>query len=373
MAVDRIGSITALLLVPWTLKWLWAPLVDWSSPWWSYRRWVISAQAVMGGTLALFALLDPERHFPWMIAVLLVHALAAATQDVSIDALCISTIEPQSRGSVNGWMQAGMLLGRALFGGGALYVLARVSLATTIAMLVAVLWSAAALLALWRPRAEGRPTSESDVPASDAGSPTRASDWLAIVRDYRTWLALAFALIGGAAYEGVGALLGPYLIDVGVTLESVGFFKLVPAPLALAIGALAGGRISDRFGHVRVTWCALAALIALGVTLGLVQTFAGSGPMAWRWCIITLQYAAVGTFTASSYALFMDLAAARWKATLFSTMTGATNACEAGSTYLASQLAVRFGFGPTFIMMVVPSVLGLAIVPWLGRRPREGA
>ena len=48
------------------------------------------------------------------------HALAASTQDVAIDALAIGAVPPQTRGRLNGAMQAGMLTGRSVFGGGML-------------------------------------------------------------------------------------------------------------------------------------------------------------------------------------------------------------------------------------------------------------
>lgn len=73
-------------------------------------------------TLCLVPLLflDLRDDFVLVAWLLFLHAFAAATQDVAIDAWCISLIDPSERGAYNGWMQAGMLVGRSIMGGGAL-------------------------------------------------------------------------------------------------------------------------------------------------------------------------------------------------------------------------------------------------------------
>lgn len=360
--VERVATIVAILALPWALKWLWAPLIDVSSPRWSYRNWAITAQVVMGCALVPLPWLSPETMLPALLAAMLVHALAAATQDVAIDAMCVATIAVEERGRTNGWMQAGMLLGRALFGGGALWLISQTSLATGVALLVALLWGAALLLAVWpRKSRDAAPV----LPVEPGGS---LSDWLAILADRRFWIALAFAFVGGAAFEGVGILLGPYLIASGFTREQVGRFQLGPLAAALAVGALAGGRISDQFGHVRVAWCSLLCMILAACALALAEANAASESRALEQALIVFQWVVVGVFTASSYAMFMDLSAARWKATLFSVFMGATNACEAASGFAAGQLAAAFGFSTAFIMMTVPSLLGLLLLPLLRKR-----
>lgn len=363
LAVDRIATLTAILVLPWTLKWLWAPLIDRTSTVWPYRRWVISAQAMMGLTLIGLPLLDPNRDTALLTVLLLAHAVSAATQDVSIDAMCISSIERERRGRINGWMQAGLLLGRALFGGGALLLIAHTSLGVAVASLVAVLWSTAMLLAIWSPRRRNEvPPPVPNPTHQQVDGPSSAAGLAAILGDQRIWLAFAFALVGGTAFEGVGALLGPFLVESGVALESVGAFQLGPLAGALAIGALLGGRLADRFGHTVVAMCSLTIVAGLCVALGTADAYTQPDYHALRLGIIVALFAVVGTFTASSYALFMDLSTSRWKGTLFSAFMGATNACEAGSAFVAGQLAVNFGFPATFTMMIVPSLVGVGLL-----------
>ena len=121
--VAQFTSLTAVLVLPWVLKFLWAPVLDLlRGPRWGYRAWIVVSQLVMAATLVPLVWLDPVASFDSWRLLLLMHAVAAATQDVAIDALVIGTAPPQERGRLNGAMQAGMLVGRSLFGGGVLLV-----------------------------------------------------------------------------------------------------------------------------------------------------------------------------------------------------------------------------------------------------------
>jgi MFS family permease len=96
--VPRITALTALLILPWMFKFLWAPLVDAGrTPRWGFRAWIISAQLAMGLSLLPLIWLDPVGHFNWWGALLLVHAFCAATQDVAIDALAINSVPMEHR------------------------------------------------------------------------------------------------------------------------------------------------------------------------------------------------------------------------------------------------------------------------------------
>jgi len=72
----------------------------------------------MGLTLLPVVRLDLSTAHQMLLWVLLVHAVCAATQDVAIDALAVASVPAGERGAVSGWMQVGMLAGRARSAGG---------------------------------------------------------------------------------------------------------------------------------------------------------------------------------------------------------------------------------------------------------------
>lgn len=354
--IEQITGLTAMLVLPWTLKFLWAPLIDTlRSPRWTFRHWIVTAQTLMGLALVPLLWLDLSEDFGLFSALLLVHAVAAATQDVAIDALAISATDPRERGGINGWMQAGMLLGRSVFGGVALIADQWLGARVVILALIVTVWSSLALVAIAR-----------ETPAMLARrSRGFARTLTAALRERTTWAAVGFALVSGAAFEAVGAVAGPYLIDRGFSQSAVGSFLALPVVAAMVAGALYGGRLSDRHGRVRVVGTVLVAIAAVTAVIaaghGLSRSFA-LGALA-------VLYLLIGLFTASSYALFMDHTRRDLGATQFTSYMAATNACESWAGFTVGRLIAAFGYPPAFLAMAAASLLGLPLLRALGRVP----
>jgi MFS family permease len=366
--LGHITSLLALLALIWTLKFLWAPLVDaLRGPRWSLRAWIASAQAVMAGTLLPLAALDPARDFAVIAALLTAHSLAAATQDVAIDALAVRTVEAARRGTLNGCMQAGMLLGRGLFGGGALWMAAHWEEGGVIVGLVVVLGTSLALLPFVDER--GR------IPLPE-GSATAGARLESLARTLRAALArpatvagLAFALLAAAAFEAAGALAGPMLVDRGVAQESIGLFYGLPVALLMLGGALAGGALGDRGRRRHVLGAALAGVVAAVLAVAGVDLLDVSQPEA-RLVPLAAMYLFVGAFTAVSYAVFMDLTDPRIGGTQFSAFMAATNGCEAWTVWAAGAIAARAGYAAALVAMAAVSLASLGLLVRLA--PVEG-
>ncbi|REJ98458.1 MAG: hypothetical protein DWQ34_00265 [Planctomycetota bacterium] len=359
--VEDVTSFTALLVLPWTLKFLWAPVVDvCQSRFWTLKHWILAAQAVMVLTLLPLAWLDLGSQRDVILRWLLLHAFAAATQDAAIDALCIRVTDSNERGRLNGWMQAGTLLGRALLGGGALIVFDRLGQAGVVATLACT--TAVSAVFVWSARlprdlqpTEHRQARRFTIALADA------------MRLPWTWLGLAFALIGGAGFEALGAVTGPLLIDSGFSEDAVGILQAVPLPAGMVAGSLAGGWLADRYGHVRIVAISLV-LVALNVTaVAAGWEFAGRighFPLVALLCTNAL---GVGLLTASSFALLMDLTWPSTAATQFSAFMGAINACEAWAAFAVGKLIAAAGYGGSLAAMAAASLAALPILALIHR------
>jgi predicted MFS family arabinose efflux permease len=113
-------------------------------------------------------------------------------------------------------------------------------------------------------------------------------------------------------------------------------------------------------GGVIVCVCALA-LIPAGASATMLFAFYGA------------LYFCIGLFTASSYALFMDLTDARAGATQFTAFMAATNACEAWATWGGGRIVEGSGYALAFGAMAAVSVAGLIVLALLGRSRAAGA
>ena len=183
-----------------------------------------------------------------------------------------------------------------------------------------------------------------------------------------TWWGLAFALTSAAAFEATGQLAGPFLVDRGVAVSTVGLFFGVFVVAATLVGGLLGGVLADRRGHARMCAIFLVGFALMIVGLALADR-AGATPfalLAW----LTGMYFFIGLFTAASYALFMDLTDPRLGGTQFSAFMSATNGCESWSAWSGGRLAGAFGYAAAFIAMSAVSLATLPILAVLGRRQR---
>jgi len=352
--VAQITSLTAVLVLPWVLKFLWAPLLDLlRGPRWGYRAWIVVSQLCMAATLVPLVWLDPVASFDTWRLLLLMHAVAAATQDVAIDALVIGTAPPQERGRLNGAMQAGMLVGRSVFGGGVLIV--GTTLGTSGIIVALIAWICVPLVLILLVREPARLAVPTAVEAPMSAALTQ------VFRLRSTWIGLAFALTGAAAFEATGQLAGPFLVDRGVASGTIGVFFSVYVVAATLIGGLVGGWLSDRWGRTRALTVFLLAVVASVAALGWVD-LRGGASAAVLIAMLVAMYFTVGLFTVASYAYFMDLTHPRLGATQFTTFMAATNGCESWSAWAGGALVASSGYGSAFLVMAGVSLLALGFL-----------
>jgi MFS transporter, PAT family, beta-lactamase induction signal transducer AmpG len=366
--VGTIALLTSLVILPWAFKFLWAPLVDvLRGPRWGRRGWVIATQLLMGLSLMPLAILDWQSSLGLLFALLLLHAFAAATQDVAIDAWAISVTPPLERGMINGWMQAGMLLGRWLFGAGFLIVAHRIDDATAVIAMVAVIWLTTLAVLVSSDRDEYRARGALTLTVR-----LRLAEFLEtlaqVLRLRTTWLGILLALLAFAGFKGVGDIAGPFLVDQGLAQAEIGYF-FTAALVAMILGALGGGWAADRFGNARVirVFVVLALLVILGTSA--TTWLAAPGHPAVIAGMLGV-FGCAGLLTASAYALFMQITDPRLGATQFSAYMGAINACEAWAGFTAGQLAERFDYPLAFVAVALATLLALPII---GRLRAEGA
>lgn len=391
MPVEQITQLTAVLVIPWTLKFLWAPLVDFlRTPNWSRRHWVIAAQTVMGLTLLPLVWLDPQENFRWLVLLLPAHAFAAATQDVAIDALCISETQPSERGQLNGWMQTGVLLGRAAMGGGALLLAEWIGDAAVVGVLIGITTFSGGLLLSHSPPAihedEATATRPPQVPvvsdtAAASALPRRDSQptgWpvfrqrvigplAAAFTTQAAILAVAFALLAPAAFKALEVVIGPFLIDRGYFEVEVGQFTAIVMIGAMVSGSVLGGLLADRFPRRPFVAFALTLVVVCIAALAMAD-IAHSGARGWHLPVLLGATAfSIGLFTVAVYALLMDLTRPDVAATQFSAFMGATNGCEAWSTFTMGQLTARIGYPGAMLALCGASLLALPLL--FGMRP----
>jgi len=355
VSLEAITTLTTLATVPWILKFFVAPAIDFGLrrriP---LRRWIVACQLAMSATLLPLAFIDWSTQFEILLGIVVFHALFAAVQDVSIDTLAIYTVPPAELGRVNGWMQAGMLTGRAGVAAGSTLLATRFEHPAAAVVVLAVL-IALPLLVLVVAVKE---------PAIDAVR-SRSGGLAKRVFSRNGIAGLGIALLVGGGFEFFGVSAGPRLTDAGASSQALAIFYGLLAPGGLAVGALAGGALTDRIGALRATGCSLAFVTAVLVSIAVADLTGLDGArLAW----FAVAYLAIGGLTSSSYALLMSLSRGEFAATRFSLFMAMTNACEAWSGFVGGRFA-SYSYGLTLLTLALVACIAALPLFVLSRRP----
>jgi len=350
VSLTGVGFVSALSL-PWTLKVLWAPLVDrYGSRRFGRRRsWMVPAMAAMLVCTLLLGQLDPATDLPLVLAMFFALNVAAATQDIAVDGFAVATLRGRELGPANAAQVGGFKLGNLVGGGVLLAVSATLGWAGVFACMAAAI--AVAMIAVLL-------TAE---PADDAPTPDGA---LAVVRRIlaELWAQPRYAGFLFAAKFGEtlgGALLKVSMQRHGFSRELIGTIDGIFGSIATVLGAVVGGVIARRWGWSRALFGMSAlqggALVAIAVyqvgdvdTAGFAvrlvcENFAGGG-------------VGVAVFMLAMTKCSRDIAATQFTAAQVVYMLGAVAAAP-----LSFALADAIAIAPVMIAGGVLAV-GVAIV-----------
>lgn len=123
LTVDGLDLVTlgflSLIGIPYTFKFLWAPLIDrFDLPLLGRRRgWIVVMLFALAAALVVMSTLSPARNLPLFASVAVLVACLSATLDVVIDAYRTDLLEPAERGLGGSLTVLGYRLAMVLSGG----------------------------------------------------------------------------------------------------------------------------------------------------------------------------------------------------------------------------------------------------------------
>jgi MFS family permease len=101
--------------MPFSLKFLWSPLIQRFG---DRRTWVTGAMLIVALVVALMPLVDPAQSLTVLLALVLVLTIAAATQDMAIDAYTVALVRREEQGAANGVRASAYRVALVLIGSG---------------------------------------------------------------------------------------------------------------------------------------------------------------------------------------------------------------------------------------------------------------
>jgi PAT family beta-lactamase induction signal transducer AmpG len=382
--LKTIGFFT-LVGTPYTLKFLWAPIVDavdipiLSRLLGRRRGWLVFSQLLLMATIVFLAFCDPAIS-PWYVALgALMVAFASATQDIVIDAFRVESLDKSEQAAGVASYVAAYRIGMLVSGAGVLYLVAAFELfhftnttawkLALIVMAVLVLVGIATAIAATEPAqsavAETAHASEKNSVMRVAQAAYHAfADFL--TRDAAI-VVLLFVVLYKFCDAFAGAMTAAFVIKIGFSIVDYANIVKGVGLAASLIGGFAGGALAARYSLVTCLWVG-AALQTVSNLAFTWLAFVGTNHWALTAAIIAENFTgAIGTVifvaylsalcqsplhTATQYALLTALAAV-------------------GRTYLAAPagiVAEWSGWPMFFVISTLVAIPSLLLLAWLQQR-----
>ncbi|MEM9539003.1 MAG: MFS transporter [Cyanobacteria bacterium P01_E01_bin.42] len=242
----QVIGLMGLLTLPWMLKFLWAPLVDRYSfkKWGHYKSWIVVTQSLLAIATISCASIDVTDNVLLLFQVILVIVTLAATQDIATDALAVGMLAPHERGWGNGIQSAGHSMGMMLGGGVMLLVLDRLGWQTSLQILAVGVLLALLPLLFYEEKSRATVDRGSHPPGyfKSLRSFLQRSDTL-------VWLFFILLYVTGSSMAG--AMFGPLLVDLGLSMADIGWMTGIVGLGAATIGSLLAGALIQPLGRKR--------------------------------------------------------------------------------------------------------------------------
>jgi PAT family beta-lactamase induction signal transducer AmpG len=402
-------GLFALVASPYTIKFLWAPIVDaidvpFLAPLFGRRRgWLLFSQVLLVCAIVFLAFCDPATS-PWLVALgALLVSTSSATQDIVIDAFRIESLsESEQAAGMASYVAAyriGMLTSTAgalfLVSGFELFGFAKNAAWTASYLAMAGLVGIGVLTVLLA--SEPEKSTASAIQRANEASP---------LADPRTEAALRYAFflrplfvrllntrIGASAYHAftdfltrdlalvvlafvilyklcdafAGALTAPFVIDLGFSRNDYAAIVKGVGLAATLIGGFAGGALARAYPLATSLW--IGAFLQMASNLIFTwQAFMGVNLWALTLTIIVENFTgAIGTVIFVAY-LSTLCQSPLHTATQYALLTALS---AVGRTYLsagAGFVAEKTGWPLFFIISAATAVPSIVLLAWLQQR-----
>jgi len=313
VSAGDIAMLLTLGTLPWSIKFLWGPVIDrYQRPEFGRRRpWILLAQT--GMVLMLIAMLfvpDPATNVRWMAYMFLVYNIFTALQDVSTDALAVDVLPAHEVERVNSYMftakSAGGIIGGA--GLGTIIGITGIKGALLLQVPILIVIMLVPLFMTERPGEKRFPWDEGGAETEVESAPN--ADFATILANVKTAMSLRSAQLG--VVVSLTKSLAFFLIPILPLLFvreldwSVERFNATKGGLILLVtmaGYIVGGQLGKMYGGKTVIVWAAAGTATISVVWGLTSAlWSNTWFLMGIWCVHTFVFHMVAINT---YSLMM--------------------------------------------------------------------
>ena len=242
-------GLMALVGLPYTLKFIWAPFLDRFTLSFLGRRrgWLLIAQIALVFSIAGLGFTNPAQNPVIMVLAAVFVTFFSASQDIVVDAYRREDLADEELGLGSSFYINGYRVGMLLASGGGLILADHLSF-TMVYLIMAACMLPAIITTLLTPE-----------PAISAGTPKTLRE--AIVEPLIEYfsrenavLILTFILLYKIGDSMASAITTPFYLDIGFSMTEIGTIVKIFGFWATIAGSLIGGLLMLRLGINRSLW-----------------------------------------------------------------------------------------------------------------------
>ncbi|HEX2786538.1 MAG TPA: MFS transporter [Ignavibacteria bacterium] len=231
----QIVGMIHMLLLPWMVKFLWAPAVDkiGSKKPGHYRYWILIMQGLVFLCLVASAFVNLSTTLYAVLICIALLSFFSSTQDIATDAFAVETLKKSEQGFGNSIQNSAHSLGSLIGGGLMLLFLNQIGWSGSIFILAGIVLIPCIILIInWNKYPVESHAVNNDEPKKSVFDFFKRKGNL-------KWLGILLLLPLGSAISDF--IFKPFLIDAGYSLEDIGFMRGIIGLIASFAGAIFGG------------------------------------------------------------------------------------------------------------------------------------
>lgn len=354
-------GLFSLASLPYSLKFLWSPLVDrFSFPFLGRRKgWLTLTQVALSAAIGTMALYHPADALRLIAVNALLIAFLSATQDITVDAYTTDVLEPDELGHGGGVKVVGYRAAMILAGGGALILADHISWPAIYALLALLMLAVCAIsVVVPEPRIREKPPSSIKeavrMPFEEFFARKGAAQGI--------WV-LAFLVLYRLGDAMISNMTTSFLLQTGFSQTDVGVVQGGVGLLSTIAGVIAGAALIDRMGIIRSLW--VFGFLQAGSNIAYLSLSVAGRNYPMMAATLMIENFCYGLVTAAIVGFLMSLCNPRFSATQYALLSSVTATGLYVFAAPSGSIAQATGWPLFFLISVVASLPGMLLLPRL--------
>ena len=356
----------SLVTLPYSLKFVWAPVMDrYIPPFLGRRRgWVLITQILLLLSIAAMALHDPARGLEMLAINAIAITFFSASQDISLDAYRTDVLQDREMGAGAAVFVLGYRIAMISTGALAFFLADRIQWPAVYVVLSTLLVVGIATTFI-----------APEPVLSDAPPRTLFEAVVLPFADFfqrvgpRAVLVLVFIVVYKYSDSLAGSMTTPFLLQAGFSQSEVGAVFLGVGVIATIAGVVVGGAVMGKVGINRALWLfvvfqGLSNLTYYGLSLS------GKNHAFMVAAIITENFG-LGLVSAVMTAYIMEMCNKRFTATQFALLSSLMAASRDILVAPAGKLVESTGWPGFFLITVAMAIPPLVLLPFIAPWSRD--